>query len=101
MSFSNEETAAIFAAADVNADGEIAYSEFVSLMIPTAGNALMKFRKAFGSATNAKAAFSKFDTDGDAEITLNELKNGMGSNFSENEVKSVLLWVILTKMEQS
>ena len=89
MSFSNEETNAIFAAADVNQDGEIAYSEFVSLMIPTAGNALAKFRKSFGNAVNAKAAFSKFDTDGDAEITFNELRNGMGSNFSDNEVRSV------------
>ena len=89
MSFSNEETNAIFAAADVNQDGEIAYSEFVSLMIPTAGNALSKFRKTFGNAANAKSAFAKFDTDGDAEITFNELRNGMGSNFSDNEVKSV------------
>ena len=89
MSFSNEETNAIFAAADVNQDGEIAYTEFVSLMIPTAGNALLKFRKSFGNAANAKSAFSKFDTDGDAEITFNELKNGMGSNFSEAEIKSV------------
>merc|ERR1719195_1486613 len=61
MSFSNEETNAIFAAADVNQDGEIAYTEFVSLMIRTAGNALAKFRKAFGNAANVKAAFSKLD----------------------------------------
>jgi Ca2+-binding EF-hand superfamily protein len=89
MSFSNEETTAIFAAADINQDGEIAYTEFVSLMIPTAGDALLKFRKAFTNVQNAKNAFNKFDTDGDAEITLQELKNGMGANFSDNEVKAV------------
>merc|ERR1719342_366348 len=89
MSFSNEETNAIFAAADINQDGEIAYTEFVSLMIPTAGNALQKFRKSFGNASNAKTAFNKFDTDGDAEISIQELKNGMGPNFSDNEVKAV------------
>merc|ERR1719342_1309721 len=89
MSFSNEETNAIFAAADINQDGEIAYTEFVSLMIPTAGNALQKFRKSFGNASNAKAAFSRFDSDGDAEVTFNELKSGMGGNFSDNEIKSV------------
>jgi len=89
MSFSNEETNAIFAAADINQDGEIAYTEFVSLMIPTAGDALLKFRKAFSNVQNAKNAFNKFDTDGDAEITVQELKNGMGPNFSENEVKAV------------
>merc|ERR1712223_942099 len=76
MSFSNEETNAIFAAADINQDGEIAYTEFVSLMIPTAGNALSKFRKSFGNAASAKAAFNKFDINGDAEITLNELQKG-------------------------
>merc|ERR1712128_32475 len=89
MSFSNEETNAIFAAADINQDGEIAYTEFVSLMIPTAGDALLKFRKCFTNIQNAKTAFNKFDTDGDAEINLQELKNGMGSKFSESEVKAV------------
>merc|ERR1719309_266136 len=89
MSFSNEETNAIFAAADINQDGEIAYTEFVSLMIPAAGDALSKFRKSFQNIKNAKSAFSKFDTDGDAEITYQELKNGMGPNFSENEIKAV------------
>jgi len=89
MSFSNEETNAIFAAADINADGEIAYTEFVSLMIPTAGDALLKFRKVFANVQNAKNAFIKFDTDGDSEINIQELKNGMGPNFSESEVKAV------------
>eukprot|EP00092_Neocalanus_flemingeri_P000651 GFUD01000693.1.p1 GENE.GFUD01000693.1~~GFUD01000693.1.p1 ORF type:complete len:3364 (-),score=1087.83 GFUD01000693.1:1093-10800(-) len=89
MSFSNEETNAIFAAADINQDGEIAYTEFVSLMIPTAGDALQKFRKTFANVQNAKNAFNKFDTDGDAEISAQELKNGMGPNFSDNEVKAV------------
>merc|ERR1719309_1788508 len=89
MSFSNEETNAIFAAADINQDGEIAYTEFVSLMIPTAGDALLKFRKAFTNVQNAKSAFNKFDTDGDAEISIQELKNGMGGKFTSNEVKAV------------
>ena len=89
MSFSNEETNAIFAAADINQDGEIAYTEFVSLMIPTAGNALSKFRKSFGNAASAKAAFNKFDINGDAEISYQELKNGVGGGFSENEVNAV------------
>ena len=89
MSFSNEETNAIFAAADINQDGEIAYTEFVCLMIPSAGNALAKFRKSFGNANNAKAAFSKIDSDGDAEITFDELRKGMGSNFNDNEIRSV------------
>merc|ERR1719410_2824126 len=89
MSFSNEETSAIFAAADINQDGEIAYTEFVSLMIPAAGNALNKFRKSFGNAASAKNAFNKFDVNGDAEISYQELKNGVGSAFNENEVKAV------------
>eukprot|EP00091_Calanus_sinicus_P004355 TRINITY_DN14620_c0_g1_i1.p1 TRINITY_DN14620_c0_g1~~TRINITY_DN14620_c0_g1_i1.p1 ORF type:complete len:351 (+),score=118.98 TRINITY_DN14620_c0_g1_i1:185-1237(+) len=58
-------------------------------MIPTAGDALLKFRKSFTNVQNAKNAFNKFDTDGDAEINLQELKNGMGPNFSDNEVKAV------------
>jgi len=89
MSFSNEETNAIFSAADINQDGEINFTEFVSLIIPSAGNALSKFRKAFKNISNVKDAFSKFDTDGDEEITFEELSNGMGGQFSTNEVKAV------------
>jgi calcium-binding protein CML len=89
MSFSNEETNAIFAAADTNTDGDITYVEFISLMIPTCGDALIKFRKCFNGIQNAKAAFSKFDTDGDNEITVEELKRGMGGQFSDQEVKAV------------
>jgi Ca2+-binding EF-hand superfamily protein len=58
-------------------------------MIPSAGNALAKFRKSLGNANNAKAAFSKFDSDGDAEITFDELRKGMGSNFNDNEMVCV------------
>ena len=82
MSFSNEETNAIFAAADTNTDGDITYLEFVSLLIPTAGDALFKFRKCFNGVQNAKSAFNKFDSDGDAEISLEELKRGMGGQFN-------------------
>ena len=89
MSFSNEETNAIFAAADINQDGEISYIEFVSLMIPSAGDALAKFRKQFKNIQNACADFNKFDVDGDEEITFDELSRGMGSGFSVNEVKAV------------
>ena len=89
MSFSNEETNAIFAAADINQDGDISYIEFVSLMIPSAGDALVKFRKQFKNIQNAKNDFNKFDADGDEEITFEELARGMGSSYSENEVKAV------------
>jgi len=89
MSFSNEETNAIYAASDINQDGEISYTEFVSLMIPTAGDALSKFRKAFSGIKNAKEAFDRFDADGDEEISMDELRAGMGNNFSANEVAAV------------
>lgn len=89
MSFSNEETSAIFAASDSNNDGEINYTEFVSVLIPTCGDALTKFRKCFSNVQNAKTEFNKFDVDGDKEITLDELKKGMGGNFSQQEVNAV------------
>lgn len=89
MSFSNEETNAIYAASDINSDGEISYTEFVSLMIPSAGDALSKFRKCFTNVKNAQEAFMRFDTDGDEEITYEELTAGMGNKFSSNEVKAV------------
>merc|ERR1719228_1986276 len=57
--------------------------------VSAGGDALIKFRKGFSDVKNARATFKKFDTDGDGEITLQELKKGMGSNFSEQEVNSV------------
>ena len=89
MSFSNEETNAMFSAADINQDGEICYTEFVSLIIPSAGDALSKFRKSFTGIKNAQEAFNRFDADGDQEITFEELAKGMGGNFSSNEIKAV------------
>ena len=89
MSFSNEETNAIFAAADINQDGEIGFTEFVSIMIPSAGDALTKFRKSFKGIKNAQEAFLRFDSDGDEEISFEELAAGMGGNFNSNEVKAV------------
>merc|ERR1719397_2399528 len=74
---------------DNDNDGAITYLEFVSLLIPTAGDALFKFRKCFNGVQNAKSAFNKFDSDGDAEISLEELKSGMGGQFSEQEVSAV------------
>merc|ERR1719458_742056 len=89
MSFSNEETNAIFSAADTNTDGDITYLEFVTLLIPTAGDALFKFRKCFNDLKSVRAAFKQFDADNDGSITRNEVIQGMqaaGKKFNQEEI---------------
>merc|ERR550525_1997334 len=66
--FSQVEIDSVFSLADVNTDGEINYSEFVSVMFPSASSALSKFRKQNRTLQNARDAYDRFDIDGDGEI---------------------------------
>merc|ERR1719184_758320 len=87
--FTSEEIDSVFALADVNSDGEICYDEFVSMMFPAASTALSKFRRNHKSLKNAKDAFDRYDVDGDGEICYEELVNGMGGEYTANEINAI------------
>ena len=91
VGFSSCELKAIFAVADVNQDGEINFTEFVSALFPVASDGLAKLRKALTSISNVKTAFKKLDANNDGEISFDELRAGMKSivNLSEGEMRSV------------
>ena len=87
--FSQVEIDSVFSLADVNTDGEINYSEFVSVMFPSASSALSKFRKQNRTLQNARDAYDRFDIDGDGEITHEELVAGLGGEYTANEIDAI------------
>jgi len=87
--FTDDEVNSVFAMADINSDGEINYSEFVSMMFPAASSALAKFRRNHSSLKNAKATFDSYDIDGDEEISHDELVTGMGGEYTANEINAI------------
>merc|ERR1719282_634130 len=87
--FSQVEIDSVFSLADVNSDGEINYSEFVSVMFPAAASALAKFRNQNKTLQNARDAYDRFDIDGDGEITYDELVAGLGGEYTANEIDAI------------
>ena len=65
--------------------------EFVSMMVPNSVATIKKLSANFKSVTDIKAAFKRFDADGDGEITFQELKSGSSSvaKFSEGELAAI------------
>jgi Ca2+-binding EF-hand superfamily protein len=85
------EMKAIFVLADINQDGEVNFTEFVSALFPAVADGLAKMRRALSSVKSVKEAFCKFDADKDGEITFLELKSGATSigKFTDGELSSI------------
>merc|ERR1711874_833817 len=66
--------------------GGIDYQEFVSMMVPNSVTTIKKLSANFKSVTDIKAAFKRFDADGDGQITRNEMKNGMRCSDAELDI---------------
>merc|ERR1719318_1097997 len=92
--FVASEIESVFSLADVNSDGEICYDEFVAMMFPAAASALAKFWKCFRNVQGVRETFKKFDADGDAQISRQEVIQGASSSgmkMSADEVDTLFI----------
>jgi Ca2+-binding EF-hand superfamily protein len=92
MKFSDEEVDTLFILGDKDNNGEIDFSEFAQIMIPTATERITKLRKCFRNRAEVEAAFHTFDANHDGAISFQEMKSGLqksGILFTEQEVETV------------
>merc|ERR1719430_69861 len=84
-------------AGDVDGDGAIDYEEFIALMCPAASDIVEKFRAKYKNVNDVKAAFKRFDRNGDGALEKDELADALkssGESFSSIEVDAIFsLWV--------
>ena len=84
--FSEAEVDAVFALGDMDQSGGIDYQEFIALIIPHSSEAIRKLSSQFRSVADVKAAFKRFDTNGDGQISRDELKSGMRLGESDLDI---------------
>ena len=76
----------------MNRDGTVDYEEFLTLMCPSAATIVHKFRSQYKSIDDVRAAFKRFDANGDGALSKNELSAALkssGHSYSEVEVDAI------------
>merc|ERR1719297_764513 len=92
--YTANEIDAIFAMGDTDQDGKISFLEFSKIMLPACQESLNKFWKCFASVSSVREAFRKFDTDGDSQISRQEVMQGASScglRLSSEEVDTLFI----------
>merc|ERR1719391_1898848 len=92
--YSANEISAIFAMGDTDQDGKISFLEFSKIMIPSCQDTLTKFWKCFRNVQSVRETFKKFDADGDAQISRQEViqgASGAGMKMSADEVDTLFI----------
>merc|ERR1712048_1086631 len=64
---------------DTDQDGKISFLEFSKIMLPSCQESMGKFWKCFSTVSSVREAFRKFDTDGDSQISRQEVMQGASS----------------------
>ena len=92
--YTANEIDAIFAMGDTDQDGKISFLEFSKIMLPACQESLNKFWKCFSTVSSVREAFRKFDTDGDSQISRQEVMQGASScglRLSSEEVDTLFI----------
>merc|ERR1712198_775642 len=80
----------LFILGDKDNNGQIDFSEFAQIMIPSANERIAKLKKCFRNRAEIEAAFRRFDTNKDGAMSFQEMKNGLSNcaiSFTEQEVE--------------
>merc|ERR1719481_2335601 len=90
--FTQQDIDTLFAAGDIDGNGEIDYEEFIALMCPSASDIVEKFRAKYKTLNDVRAAFKRFDRNGDGALSKDELSSAMkssGDSYSDIEVDAI------------
>merc|ERR1712152_132159 len=77
LKLSSEEVDTLFILGDKDNNGQIDFSEFAEIMIPSAPERIAKLRKCFRNRSEIESAFRRFDANGDGAISFEELVAGL------------------------
>jgi len=91
--FSDQEVDIVFAHGDIDGDGEVTFEEFMYLMCPDTSTVINKFREAYKTINQVKAAFRMFDKNRDGGLSKDELTRMMfstGLSYTDMEVDAIM-----------
>merc|ERR1712128_87456 len=90
--FTKQDIDTIFMAADIDGNGAIDYEEFIALMCPSASDIVEKFRAKYKNVNDVRAAFKRFDRNGDGALEKDGLAGALkssGESYSDVEVDAI------------
>merc|ERR1712080_175297 len=88
--FTAEEVDTLFILGDKDNNGQIDFSEFAEIMIPTAPERIAKLKKCFRNRAEIESAFRRFDTNRDGAISFKELSISLrAAGFSDYEIQTI------------